>query len=227
LEIYQQLNNKFSENLKSSISTLKNELAEAESKAKILYEFGLIMNIGNVDETNRQINEIYSEIFSDLTVSIYLALCSLDNASRVLIRRVLELGIATFYFRDMPHKFWHWRLHNNHESDLNFKENIEFLSSDSYKLFLLNGHQIKWDISKERINKLYRDLSNIIHGKYDTFETKSITSFSYNEIDLKENISKIILCEDILIYCISQRHPSVFKQLEEKFPSLERYNNVQ
>ena len=225
MEIYQQLNSKFSENFNSSIAVLKNELIEAESKAKLLYEFGLIMNSEGVSETDKQINEIYSEVFSDLTVSIYLALCSLDNASRVLIRRVLELGIAASYFRDMPHKFWHWKTHNNHESDLNFKENIEFLSGESYKLYLLNGHGINWEMNKEKINKLYRDLSNIIHGKYETFETKSVASFSYDEGDFKENISKIILCENIIISCLSQRHPKIFKQLEEKFPSLERYNN--
>lgn len=226
MDIYKQLKEKFANNFDASIGVDKEKLIEAELKASVIYNFGALMNKNVSSETIKSINGIYDEIFSDLSISIYLSLCSIDNASRVLLRRALELGIATLYFRDMPHRFWHWRETSTHDADLSFRENTDFLSSDAYKSYLLNEHKITWVIDKEKINKLYRELSNIIHGKYDTFETTAATSFDYNEGDFKENLSKVIRCENILISCLCQRFPEIFKKIKQDFPSLSRYNNV-
>ena len=226
MEVYKKLKDKFSNNFESSIQVDKDKLTEAELKAKVIYNFGVLMSKGEESATIKCVNEIYDEIFSDLTISIYLSLCSIDNASRVLLRRVLELGVATFYFRDMPHKFWHWRITNTHESDLSFRENVDFLAGDAFKAYLHNEHGINWSIDKDRINKLYRELSNVIHGKYETFETVAANSFDYSEVDFKENIRKIIVCENILISCLGARFPKIFEKINQDFPSLSRYKNV-
>jgi rubrerythrin len=91
---------------------------------------------------------------------------------------------------------------------------------------LLNEYKITWAIDKEKINKLYRELSNIIHGKYDTFETSTPNSFDYNKDDFKENLRKVVKCENIIISCLGQRFPEIFEKVKQDFPSLTRYNNV-
>ena len=166
--------------------------------------------------------------FSDLSISIYLASCSINTASKTIIRRVLELGIGVLYFWDLQFKFWAWKENLNHESDLSFKESLDHLGSKAYTDFLKNELNITdWQIDKDKINKLYRSLSNTIHGKYVTFETISEKSFECDSEEYKAILSDIIRCENILISCFKSRFNEQYEELRvNHMPSVDRFKYV-
>ncbi len=225
MEIFDQLNRKFSGNFKESVEYYPEILSEAEIKAKSIYSLGEILNKNASNKTHKEVSIIFNEVFSDITLSIYLSACCMHNASKVLLRRVLELGIATIYFWDLPHKYWGWKNFETYESDLSFKDNIEHLSSSTYSLLLKSEFDIRvWEIEKDKINKVYRSLSNTIHGKYLTLETLSNTSFEFDKEEYKSNLKTIIQSENILISCFKQRFKSEFVELSQHIPALERFN---
>jgi hypothetical protein len=93
------------------------------------------------------------------------------------------LGIALIFLWDLPCTFWGWKEHDN---DLNFKEMIEHLSSDSYRTYIKN---ININYKDEEIlhiidaRRLYRELSNITHGKISSFESNLPERFTYSLCD--------------------------------------------
>lgn len=224
-EIYKKLKDKFSENFNSSIDLYNDILEEVEIKNKSFYCFGEIL-AKKSSKTHEEIAYILNEIFSDLTVSTYLVLSSINNPAKILLRRVLELGIAVIYFWDLPHKYWGWKNINHYATDLQFKNNIDHINSDSYKEYLKNEHGIKESIiDKENIDIIYRDLSNTIHGKYETFESNIASSFSFNRDELNKNLLLIIKCQNILLKSYSKRFVNEYKELKNtKIPGLERYS---
>lgn len=225
MEIFKNIQTKFSCNFSKAIDLHKDKLEEAEVKSRILYSFGRILKSNAKTRTEEEISEIYNEVFSDLAISIYLSLSSIDNASKILLRRTLELGIATIYFWDLPYRFWGWKKSESYETDLNFKDILDHLNSTFYKEYLTNEFRIEnWTIDKNKINQFYRKLSNVIHGKYISFETTHESSYEFIEKDYTELLDKIIFCENILINCNSLRFAKQFSTLKEKMPSIERYN---
>lgn len=223
--IYESLKKKFSENFDRAISFNKDKLEEAEIKSRILFSFGSILNNDSKSKTEREISEIYNEIFSDIAISIYLSISSIDHASKILLRRAFELGFATIYFWDLPHQYWGWKKNESYETDLNFKEIIDYFSSLSYQEYLTNEFEIKnWFIDKSKINKLYRELSNVVHGKYISFETITEKSYEFVENEYESLLDRIIACENILINCNKTRFFKQYLILKDRMPSIERYN---
>ncbi len=52
--------------------------------------------------------KIYDEIFSDGASALYLASISMDKPANIVLRRILELGVAALYLWDMPHMAHSW-----------------------------------------------------------------------------------------------------------------------
>ena len=78
--------------------------------------------------------------------------------------------------------------------------------------------------SRDKINKMYRNLSNTIHGKYLTFETISENMFEFDQEIYKSSIKSIIYCENILLSLFRSRFDMAFQDLLNKLPPLERYS---
>ena len=78
-------------------------------------------------------------------------------------------------------------------------------------------------IDKESAGKIYRELSNVIHGKSITFESLDEGSFSYQKEDLLNLIEHTITIENILMSIWKARFPNHFDQLEQKFTTITKY----
>ncbi|QIR36706.1 hypothetical protein HCG51_08045 [Tolypothrix sp. PCC 7910] len=213
----------FQNNLKLSLLGNVQSLYQAELKARAFAIVGQILREApDLSPTHKEITAIFNELFTDLVISIYLAGCSLDKPAQSLLRRVLELGIAVVYLWDSPHQFWGWKCH---DKDLNFNEMIECLDSESYKLFVLSENtnflaNSLFNITETR--KIYRKLSNIIHGKISTFETLVPERFSYNKSDWEEHLNLVLQVENILIELFKNRFNNLSLELEKKLPAISR-----
>src|SRR5687768_16804775 len=109
LEVLRKLGAQFAQNFSTALTTQIPEIARVELKSRCLATVGeLIRDKCCVSITQKQIAAIYDEIFADCICSIYLAAQGLDKPAQLVLRRVLELGLAVIYLWDQPHLFWGW-----------------------------------------------------------------------------------------------------------------------
>lgn len=223
-KVFLDLENIFQRNLKLSLLENVENLSQAELKARAFAIIGQILREApDLSPTHKEITAIFNELFTDLVISIYLAGCSLDKPAQALLRRVLELGVAVIYLWDTPYQYWGWKCH---DKDLNFNEMIECLDSESYKLFVSSENPnfsatSLFNITESR--KIYRKLSNIIHGKISTFESLVPERFSYNKSDWEEHINLVLQVQNILLELLKHRFNNIFLDLEKKLPAISRF----
>jgi hypothetical protein len=226
-DILESLHQKFGANLKSCLSENIATLEEVEIKARAIYVLGqIIYKDSNFSETQNEIKKIYPEIFTDLTVSIYLSCCAIDNSPKILLRRVLELGIAVIYLWDLPYKYWNWKKNDDYNNDLNFKEMLDYLNNRGYVDFVNqenNSAQTEF-INKNEVNKIYRDLSNVIHGKAENFESSNPDRFTHKNEDLLIVLDYTLKIENILLSLFKKRFPAHFLQMEVELLAITKYN---
>ncbi len=222
-KVFRDLQDKFENNLRFSLLENLEKLSQVELKARAFAILGQILRESpNLSRSHKEITAIFDELFTDVVISIYLAGCSLDKPAQTLLRRVLELGIAVIYLWDMPHHFWGWKCH---DKDLNFNEMVECLNSASYKTFVASENTNFSDNSLFDINeakKIYRNLSNTIHGKISTFESLLPERFTYNKPDWEEHLELVIRVQNLLLQLWKHRFNDVFQELEKRMPSIAR-----
>lgn len=175
-----QLNQKFNGNFTdwTSVSDLK--LERSFTGLHCIATIGEILS-GRSSSTHHKICcKIYDEIFSDGASSIYLAANAMDKPANIVLRRILELGLAAIYLWDMPHAAYSWNLHNH---DLSFTEMVNHINSKGYISYINseNESNIIELISSSRTQSIYGKLSDIVHGKITTFESSLPDRFTFVE----------------------------------------------
>ncbi|MFE1744740.1 hypothetical protein [Coleofasciculus sp. H7-2] len=222
-QIFIELQEKLRQNLKVSLLENIEKLSQVEIKARAFAILGqVIREKPYLSQSQKEITTIFDEVFADVVTSVYLAGCSLDKPAQTLLRRVLELGVAIIYLWDMPHQFWGWKCH---DKDLNFNEMIDYLNSPSYKSFILNENYKKstgFLFEVEECKKIYRILSNTIHGKISTFESVLPDRFNHNSVDWQKHLDLVMQVQNILLHLWENRFSDSFFELEKKLPSLSR-----
>ncbi len=145
---------------------------------------------------------------------------------KYLLRRVLELGIAIIYLWDLPYKYWNWRKSGDYNNDLNFNEMLEYLNNMGFIDFVNqeNHSSLTEFINKSAVNKIYRDLSNVIHGKLENFESNNPDRFMHNNEDLKIVLCYVLKIENILLALWKKRFPIHFSQMETELLAITKYD---
>lgn len=221
MNILTELDSKFSANLNAFLSKNETECKTIDLRARAIAAIGEIVSEKACSQPSHiEISLIFDEVFSDMILSVYFTGCALDKPAHTVLRRALELGIAIVYLWDLPHAFWGWK---SHDSDLNFNEMIEHLAKDSYKSFLSSLNPTyaatnTFDYSKAR--RQYRILSNTIHGKISTHESKLPDRFSHNPQDVITNLDLISEIQTNLLYLFRMRFSACFAEMESKIPSI-------
>ena len=180
-----------------------------ESEMRLLPEIGTSLRNFAVSPTQAEIGGLFDEIFSDLACSLYLSACALDIPAGMLLRRGLEIGIASLYLWDHPQTFWAWR---EHDEDLSFKEMLESISSMKYRTFVqrenpaYDGTEI---VNATQCNSMYRKFSNVMHGKISSFESMNPDRFTYAEADWKIQLHDTQAVTSIVTNAWSKRHQKI------------------
>jgi hypothetical protein len=223
MQILADLNNKFSENLARLMSENGSTLSDIDLKARAIAEIGEILSKKeSLQISQSEIALIFHEVFSDLVLSVYFTGCALDKPAQTVLRRALELGIAIVYLWDLPHVFWGWK---SHDYDLNFNDMLEHLSKEGYESFLasLNTNYHGENLFEySEAKRLYRVLSNTIHGKITTHESNLPDRFSYNKQDLQNNLELIRRVQAILLQLFKKRFANCFAEVERRIPAISK-----
>lgn len=215
VEVIRRLASRFTANTEQALSKQSTALARVELKARCLSSVGEILkNESALSDTHKQVACIFDEIFADSICSLYLAAQGLDKPAQILLRRVLDLGVAAIYLWDRPDTFWGWK---EFDSDLSFTEMTDHLSSLPYLRFVAaeNGRTDPspvFDVTLAR--KEYRALSNTVHGKVTTFETSLADRFQHSDRDWELHISRLEGVQNLILDLASAR----FSKVREKLP---------
>lgn len=221
--IFNELAIKLSKNCVSALTTDQSELHTAEIKARAFVEVGRILSESDdISVTQKDCVCVFDEMFGDIICSLYFGACALDKPAQMLLRRVLELGVAIVYLWDLPHRYWGWKCHNE---DLAFREMLNHLTSDAYGTFVVkmnprfNNARI---IDAESAKKIYAELSDVTHGKVTTFESISPDRYNFTPADWHNHLVLTNSVQDILLKLWSNRFKEVVERLPTAMPQLAR-----
>jgi hypothetical protein len=212
-----QLHQKFGINITAAAGVPATETEKVEARARAFAVVGMILSeTSDLTATQREILTIYDELFADTVCSLYFAACALDKPAQMLLRRVLELGVGIVYLWDLPHLYWGWK---TCDLDLSFKEMTDHLSSPQYRAYLT---ATLGPIPKSGIcdfvaaRAVYRDLSNIVHGKPSTFESVLPDRFNFTHRDWDAYLALAKKVEDLLLDLWQNRFPLITKELPKR-----------
>lgn len=178
-EIMNELHLKFDSNFKEWNGVEGDKLDTSFLGLHCIAAIGEILRERKTSKHHEICCMVYDEIFSDGVSAIYLASNAIDKPASVVLRRVLELGIAAIYLWDMPHMAFSW---NNHDQDLSFSEMLNHINSKGYISYINkeNDTQILAEIiSTNRAQAIYGSLSDVVHGKITTFESSMPDRFKF------------------------------------------------
>lgn len=219
--IFRELGAKLSKNCASALTTDQGELHKAEIKARAFVEVSRILSESDdITSTQKECVCVFDEMFGDTICSLYFAACALDKPAQMLLRRVLELGVAVVYLWDLPHKYWGWKCH---DEDLAFQEMLTHLASDSYGTFALKMNPMFTDtkiIDVKSAKRIYAELSDVTHGKVTTFESVSPDRFNFTSADWQKHLLLTNSVQDILLKLWSNRFKEIIEQLPSAMPQL-------
>jgi hypothetical protein len=163
---------------------------------------------------------LLEEIFSNFALAMYLFSIGLIVPARMLIRRALELGIASVYMWDLPHEYWGW---TKHDEDLSFTKMVSHLASDSYLTYLANINEGPKDTSNTKhasttLHRIYRTLSDTVHGKTNNLPALSPERYSPGANQLSGHLQLTTNVQNILISIWCDRFSGLYEYLEIHYP---------
>ena len=150
--------------------------------------------------------QIYDEIFSDGVSAIYLASNAMNKPANIVLRRILELGVAALYLWDMPHIAHSWSIY---DQDLSFSEMLNHINSKGYIAYLKSENSKFTDeelLPIARLQSIYGDLSDVVHGKITTFESSMPDRFKFVEKEWNDFIDLIDEVFNLLVKAFIARH---------------------
>jgi hypothetical protein len=214
IEVFRKLAAQFSQNFNAALVVPMAEVSRVELKARCLSSVGeLLRDKCAVSETQKQIAAIYDEVFADCVCSIYLAAQGLDKPAQLVLRRVLELGLAAVYLWDQPQHYWGWK---EVDEDLSFTDITGHLSAQSYLRFVASENGTTepiplFDVILARNE--YRALSNTVHGKLSTFESPLLDRFRHSDADWRAHLIRLEAIQDLLLNIANGRFTIVRENL--------------
>lgn len=213
-----ELDNKFKQNFESWATLSNSNLDNIFIRLRCVGVIGELLESKKSAKHHDICCKIYDEIFSDGVSAIYLASNAMDKPANIVLRRILELGVAAIYLWDMPHVAYSW---NSNDHDLSFSEMLKHVNSRGYLAYISNENSItvESDIFPSFIcQQIYGNLSDIVHGKITTFESSLPDRFVFLEEDWN---SFIVLVKDVLNLLINahmvryQISAELFKRLPQ------------
>lgn len=217
-DLFRDLHKKFGDNMSHLGPVLPSSVVEVEVRARATYHLGQVLGRrAGIEEFRKLLVNVLGEIFADTIVSVYLAGCALDNPAKILGRRVLELGISVVYLWDQPSAFYGW---HSHDADLSFQEMLDYIDSPAFKTFLEHEAGTSPSFDVRTAARLYRALSNIVHGKMRTFESSLPDRFSHSTADWEAYIRLIASVQEFLMKLWESRFRAEFAETRKLIPAL-------
>ena len=220
-EIMLELNEKFNDNFKNWSALETQNLDKAFIYLQCVSVIGEILANKTNSKHHSICCSIYDEIFSDGVSALYLATNAMNKTANIVLRRVLELGVASVYLWDLPHIARSW---NDYDYDLSFTEMLKHVNSKGYLAYISSENNTPIEpymFPASDLQKIYGELSDIVHGKISTFESSLPDRFSFVEKEWKAFIELLLKVLDHIVKGCLIRF-SISDELFVKVPSAKK-----
>ncbi len=142
----------------------------------------IIYNLENFDEMLALIPEnntvhVIKEVQNDLLNSIIFACQGFYRNSYMCLRSAIELFMSFLYYYDHQYEFLLWKSDHIDMTWTRLIDNTKGIFNEKF-IHVVSGLNLDTEKLKERVQKLYHEMSQSVHGKY-----------SYMQINISEKIS--------------------------------------
>jgi hypothetical protein len=123
---------------------------------------------------------------------------------------------------DLPHEYWGWK---KFDTDLSFSNMVTHLNSIGYLAYLASNHgRIDNEEICDRVvfQRLYRELSNTVHGKTEGLPPHSPDRFVADKNGITEHLQLTKEVQDTLINFFYGRFHRLEAEIMKLFPQTER-----
>lgn len=217
-EIMSELRDKFNANFDEWLSLGDDSLETIFIYLQIIPKIGQALKNQSTLKHHNECCLIFDELFADTVSALYLAACAIDKPAFIIMRRVLELGLASVYLWDMPHMANAWR---KFDQDLNFSDMLKHVNSEGYLSYVSEEteNKIETDLFPNKsCQEIYGYLSNIVHGKMCSFESSIPDKFKFEKKEwfeftvLTKKVLKILIDGYVLRYSLKRKIVKMFPQ---------------
>lgn len=220
-QLLEELKVKFDANFSACLKCDCVDLSKVFLYARAISEVGQILKAYQFSKHHEKCCIIFDEIFSDIISSLYLASAAIDKPATIVLRRVVELGIAVVYLWDLPHIAYSWELFKH---DLNFTEMLNHIKSDGFKAYVCaeNVREPESEaIPTGNLKEYYSEFSDIAHGRITSFESTLNDRFTFSLTDWREFVRKAEQISKTLLDLYIWRF-NIKSELLSKLPTLDR-----
>lgn len=222
-ELLKALHSKFGANLESSFDESTIPLLNTiDLNSRVISEFKTLLQKNTTEQHRLGCAEILDEVFSDFAISMYLNCVGLIVPARMSIRRAFELALATVYMWDMPQEYWGWR---KCDEDLSFSTMVSHLNSSGYNVYIsqMKGEPESITFCDQlKFQKLYRILSNTVHGKSADLPALAPERFSTMSNGILEHLELIVRTQEEVINLLFGRFYDLAQDIYRTFPQIKR-----
>jgi len=218
------LHGKFGDNLEEAVNASTAPLLDTiDLNSRIISAFKAeLIEKYKEDAHKTGCAEILDEVFSDFAIAMYLNSIGLIVPARMSTRRAFELGLSVIYMWDMPQEYWGWK---KCDQDLSFSAMVTHLNSSGYHEYM---KQLKGESENScfcdqvSFQKLYRILSNTVHGKIADLPALAPERFSTITNGLLEHLQLIIDTQNSVICLLFGRFSELEQTICTIFPQIKR-----
>lgn len=223
-ELLRSLHAKFGQNTETVEDEALVLLDKIDLNSRIISEIRTALSRDYCDNEGQTklCDELLEEVFSDFSLAMYLSTIGLIVQARMSVRRAFELGVATVYMWDLPHEYWGWRCG---DQDLSFSAMVAHLNSAGYTEYLKHyrsAESIQPICDQARFQRIYRDLSNTVHGKSSGLPPLSPERFLSDRNGATEHLTLEANAQEAIIALLFGRFSGLQARLEGIFPQIKR-----
>ncbi|WP_217581554.1 hypothetical protein [Lysinibacillus sp. GbtcB16] len=148
-----------------------------------------------IDQVDPEVGQLWNEITSDILASVNSATSGFYRQGILTLRSVLELGCMSFFYLDHKVEFHLFKEHDAKADKYVSKliREYNFYKTDYISSFYTNIEEVqtKRDSISEYLDKTYKDLSDVVHGRYKTLKKQDILKIEYSISDFN-NFKKFL-----------------------------------
>ncbi|SDF37735.1 hypothetical protein [Phytopseudomonas seleniipraecipitans] len=223
-EILLSLHEKFGQNINSLEGDPWEVIEKIDMNSRIISEIRTILSDEHCDTEGQSkiCSELLEEVFSDFSLAMYLCSIGLIVQARMSVRRAFEIGLATVYMWDLPHEYWGWR---SGDQDLSFSAMVTHLNSCGYSEYIkhIRGGDFACTIcDQSKFQKIYRELSNTVHGKISELPPLSPERFLPNRNGVIDHLTLTASAQRAVIELLLGRFSGLREKIEDAFPAIKR-----
>lgn len=218
------LHAKFGQNIQAIEVEVSSLLDIVDLNSRIISEIRsiLISDYCSSEEQKIICKEILEEVFADFSLAMYLCAIGLIVPAQMSARRAFELGLATVYMWDLPHEYWGWR---QRDQDLSFSAMLTHLNSIGYLEYiahLQNAKSVSSICDQKKLQDIYRELSNTVHGKISGLPPLSPERFSPDKNGTEKHLKQTADTQDVVINLLFARFQGLELRIGAAFPQIKR-----